>query len=70
MNLTKYKGTPVFRVYEAIKTEAERHGVHVIGSEVIGLIPLEALVQCADHYLKLEDFKYDQILEVKLQQKE
>jgi glutamate formiminotransferase len=66
MNLTKYKGTPVFRVYEAIKTEADRYGVPIIGSEVIGLIPLEALVQCADFYLKLENFKFDQILEVKL----
>ena len=66
MNLTKYKGTPVFRVYEAIKAEADRYGVPIIGSEVIGLIPLEALVQCADFYLKLDNFKYDQILEVKL----
>ncbi len=68
MNLTKYKGTPVFRVYEAIKTEADRYGVPIIGSEVIGLIPLEALVQCADFYLKLDNFKFDQILEVKLWQ--
>jgi glutamate formiminotransferase / 5-formyltetrahydrofolate cyclo-ligase len=66
MNLTKYKGTPVFRVYEAIKAEADRYGVPIIGSEVIGLIPLEAMVQCADFYLKLDNFKYDQILEVKL----
>jgi len=68
MNLTKYKGTPVFRVYEAIKAEADRYGVPIIGSEVIGLIPLEALVQCADFYLKLDNFKFDQILEVKLYQ--
>jgi glutamate formiminotransferase len=68
MNLTKYKGTPVFRVYEAIKAEADRYGVPIIGSEVIGLIPLEALVQCADFYLKLDNFKFDQILEVKLWQ--
>jgi len=66
MNLTKFKGTPIFRVYEAIKNEAERYGVSVIGCEVIGLIPMEALVQCADHYLKLEAFKMDQVLEVKL----
>lgn len=66
MNLTKFKGTPVFRVFEAIKREAERYGVPIIGSEVIGLIPLEALVQCADFYLKLENFNMDQVLEVKL----
>jgi glutamate formiminotransferase len=68
MNLTKFKGTPIFRVYEAIKAEADRYGVPIIGSEVIGLLPLEALVQCADFYLKLDNFKYDQILEVKLWQ--
>ena len=68
MNLTKYKGTPVFRVFEAIKAEADRYGVPIIGSEVIGLIPLEAMVQCADFYLKLDNFKFDQILEVKLYQ--
>jgi len=68
MNLTKYKGTPIFRVYEAIKAEADRYGVPIIGSEVIGLLPLEALVQCADFYLKLDNFKYEQILEVKLWQ--
>ena len=66
MNLTKYRGTPVFRVYEAIKAEADRYGVPIIGSEVIGLIPLEALIQCSDHYLKLVNFKMDQILEYKL----
>jgi glutamate formiminotransferase len=68
MNLTKYNGTPVFRVYEAIKAEADRYGVPIIGSEVIGLIPLEALVQCADFYLKLQNFKMDQILEARLWQ--
>ncbi|MEM3342621.1 MAG: glutamate formiminotransferase, partial [Thermoplasmata archaeon] len=63
MNLVNYKGTPIFRVYEMIKSEAERYGVPVIGSEVIGLIPMEALIQCADFYLRLENFKMDQILE-------
>lgn len=66
MNLTNYQKTPIFRVFETIKNEADRYGVPIIGSEVIGLIPLEALVMNDDHYLKLENFKIDQIIEKKL----
>jgi glutamate formiminotransferase/formiminotetrahydrofolate cyclodeaminase len=66
MNLVNYRGTPIFRVYEAIKAEARRYGVPLVGSEVIGLTPLEALVQVADFYLGLENFSVDQILESKL----
>ncbi|RLF30269.1 MAG: glutamate formimidoyltransferase [Thermoplasmata archaeon] len=66
MNLVNYRGTPVFRVFETIKNEAERYGIPVIGSEIIGLIPLEAIVQVADHYLRLEKFDVDQVLEKKI----
>lgn len=66
MNLVNYQKTSIFRVFETIKNEAERYGVPVIGSEIVGLVPLEALVDVGDHYLKLEDFKIDQVLEKKL----
>ena len=66
MNLTNYKKTPVFRVFEMVKSEAERYGVPVIGSELIGLIPLDAIVAVADHYLRFEEFKADQVLERKI----
>lgn len=66
MNLTNYTKTPVFRVFETIKSEAARYGVNVTSSEVIGLIPLEALVDAADFYLRLENFSKHQILEEKL----
>jgi len=66
MNLVNYQKTSIFRVFETIKNEAERYGVPVIGSEIVGLVPLEALVDVADHYLRLEDFKIDQVLEKKL----
>lgn len=66
MNLVNYQKTPIFRVFETIKNEAERYGVPVIGSEIVGLIPLEALVFVADHYLRLEQFKMDQVLEKRL----
>ena len=64
MNLVNYEGTPIYRVFEMIKMEAERWGVPVIGSEVIGLTPAKALVDCAEYYLKIENFDYNkQVLE-------
>ncbi|HEX16839.1 MAG: glutamate formimidoyltransferase [Thermoplasmata archaeon] len=66
MNLTNYQKTPIFRVFETIKSEAERYGVPIVGSEIVGLVPLEALVMVADHYLRLENFSIDQVLEKRL----
>lgn len=66
MNLVNYKGTPIYRVYEAIKSEARRYGVPVVSSEIVGLTPLEAVVQVAEFYLGLENFTTEQILESKL----
>lgn len=66
MNLTDYERTPVFRVFEMIKREAERYGVEVLGSEVIGLIPLNALVDSAEYYLRIEKFRKSQVLENRL----
>lgn len=64
MNMVNYEGTPLFRVFEVIRAEAERYGVHIIGSEIVGLTPAKALVDCADYYLKLENFDYhNQVLE-------
>jgi len=63
MNLTNYKKTPIYRVFEAIKSEADRYGVSIIGSELIGLAPMDALLDVADFYLRLENFKKTQILE-------
>jgi glutamate formiminotransferase len=66
MNLTDYTKTSMYRVFETIKMEAARYGVNVIGSEIVGLIPMQALVDTADYYLRLEDFRYDQVLETRL----
>lgn len=66
MNLTDYKKTPVFRAVEMVRREAARYGVGVVGSELIGLIPSEALYDCADYYLQMENFQYSQVLENKL----
>jgi glutamate formiminotransferase/formiminotetrahydrofolate cyclodeaminase len=66
MNLVNYPQTPIFRVFEMIKAEAERYGVPIISSEIVGLTPLDALLDVADFYLKLDKFKREQVLENKL----
>lgn len=66
MNLTDFTKTAVYRVFEAIKTEAKRYGVNVIGSEVVGLVPMQALVDCAEYYLQIENFSIEQVLESRL----
>jgi glutamate formiminotransferase len=70
MNLTNYEKTPIFRVFEVVKREAARYGVQVLESEIVGLIPSAALHAAAEHYLQIEGFKADQVLENKLRQAE
>ena len=66
MNLTNFEKTPIFRVFETVKREAARYGVHVLESEIVGLVPSAALMQTAEYYLQLEGFSANQILENKL----
>ena len=67
MNLTDYRRTPVHRVVEMIRREAARYGVSIERSELIGLIPQQALLDAAQWYLQLDGFASDQVLEIKLQ---
>lgn len=66
MNMTDYSKTALYRAFEMIRMEARRWGVNVVGSEVVGLVPLAALVDSAAYYLGLEDFSLDQVLEYRL----
>ena len=66
INMTDYTATPLHRVFETVKSEAARYGVNVVGSEVIGLTPMQALVDAAAFYLRIEDFKREQVLEARL----
>lgn len=66
MNLTDYTKTAIYRAHELVRVEAKRYGVPVVGAEVIGLVPLEALVDTAAYYLGLENFSIDQVLEAQL----
>ncbi|HSH36220.1 glutamate formimidoyltransferase [Schnuerera sp.] len=66
MNMVDYTKTSLFRVFDTIEREARRYGVNVIGSEIIGLVPMQALVDVADYYLRLENFDSGQILEKRM----
>ena len=66
MNLTNFRQTPVFRVVETVRREAARYGVSIHHSELVGLIPQEALIDSAVWYLQLDGFNSDQILEQRL----
>ena len=66
MNLTNYEKTPIFRVFETVKREAERYGVSILESEIVGLIPAAALNATAEYYLQIAGFNADQVLENKL----
>lgn len=64
MNMVNYEETSIYRVFEAVKFEAKRYGVTILESELIGLSPAKALVDCAEYYLQLKDFNYNtQVLE-------
>jgi len=64
MNIVNFEGAPLYRVVEMIRFEAARYGVNIIGSELIGLAPMKALIDSAEYYLQLEDFNYEkQVLE-------
>jgi glutamate formiminotransferase / 5-formyltetrahydrofolate cyclo-ligase len=66
INMTNFEKTPLHRVFETVRSEAERHGVAVVGSEIVGLVPQAALLAAAEHYLRLEADPGPQVLENKL----
>jgi glutamate formiminotransferase / 5-formyltetrahydrofolate cyclo-ligase len=66
MNLVSYEKTAVYRAFEMVKMEAKRYGVPVIGSEVVGLVPMAALIQSAEYYLQIENFSMEQVLEKRI----
>jgi glutamate formiminotransferase/formiminotetrahydrofolate cyclodeaminase len=66
INLTDYEQTPMHRVYETVKREAERYGVMPVGSEIVGLVPKKAIEMAADYFLQLENFSPSQVFENKL----
>jgi glutamate formiminotransferase len=63
MNLTSYERTNLHHAFEAVRREAERLGVEVLASELVGLVPRDALYAAAAHFLKLENYTPDVVLE-------
>lgn len=66
MNLTDFSKTAVYRALELVRSEARRYGVNVVGSEIVGLVPMQALIDSAVYYMGLENFSLNQVLEVRL----
>ncbi len=67
MNMTNYQETPLYRVFALIESEAKRYGVPIVGSEIVGLVPREALYQTAEFALRLEGFERGQVLEDRIE---
>ena len=63
MNLTDFSRTPIYMALETVRMEAKRYGVNVIGTEIIGLVPQQALLDSVEYYLQVENFNYNQVLE-------
>ena len=66
INMTDYTRTALYRAFELVRIEARRYGVPVVGSEIIGLVPMEALIDTASYYLGLENFSMNQVLEARI----
>lgn len=66
MNLVNFEKTAIYQALEMVKSEAARYGVTVYGTEVIGMVPLQALVDSAQYYMQIENFRVDQIIETLL----
>ena len=67
MSISDFEATPLYRVFELLKIEAERYNVPVIGSEFCGMAPLKAIVDVAAYYLKIDNLTVDKVLEVAVQ---
>jgi glutamate formiminotransferase/formiminotetrahydrofolate cyclodeaminase len=66
MNMFDFEHTPLYRTFQTVSMEASRYGVSVVGSEIVGVVSLETLVNSAEYYLRLENFDRKQILEYSL----
>ncbi|HXI14502.1 MAG TPA: glutamate formimidoyltransferase [Thermoanaerobaculia bacterium] len=66
MNLLDYRKTPIQRAFALVRSEAQRHGVEVLSSEIVGLVPADALHQVAEWYLQLAGFHPQVVLEQRI----
>ncbi len=66
MNVMDCAKTPIYRPFEMVKSEAERYGTRVTGSELVGIVRLDFIINCFEHQLQLEGFKKEHIVETHL----
>lgn len=66
MNMTDFTKTPLYLAFELVRIEAKRYGVNVVGSEIVGLVPMGAIVDTAAYYMGLESFSTEQVLEARI----
>ena len=66
MNMTDFTKTPLYRAFELVRIEAKRYGVNVVGSEIVGLVPMGAIVGTTAYYMGLENFTTEQVLEARI----
>ena len=66
INMTDYTKTALYQAMEMVRFEARRYGVNVVGSEIIGLVPMAALIDTSAYYLGLENFSMQQVLEARI----
>jgi glutamate formiminotransferase len=68
INLTDFEQTPMHLVFETVRREAERYGVPVVGSEIVGLIPKKAIEMSAEYFLRYENFRPELVLEHRIEE--
>ncbi|MDY2987757.1 MAG: glutamate formimidoyltransferase [Peptoniphilus sp.] len=66
MNLVNFEKTRIYQALEMVKSEAKRYGVTVYGTEIIGMVPLQALIDSAAYYMQVEEFSAEQVIETLL----
>jgi len=64
MSISDFEKTPLYRVFEALKTECARYNIPIIGSEFCGMAPLKALIDIAAYYLKVDNLNEERVLEM------
>ena len=67
MSISDFEKTPLYRVFEVIKIEADRYNVPIVGAEFCGMAPLKALIDVANYYLKIDNLTEDRVLEIAVQ---
>jgi glutamate formiminotransferase len=67
MSISDFEKTPLYRVFELIKIEAARYNVSIVGSEFCGMAPLQAVLDSAAYYMKVDNLTMNQVLEIAVQ---